>query len=146
MVPTAVILCCGLYSWLHQVMLTMLFLCCWRQLITQRPSHMLAYLRDGSAQTSIRTEIEAANQTFNLAKSQNTDTGPTSPSAEPITLGTWQGSHWSTNFEVTGVTQPGKKNPWRKRETNPGSAALEADALTIRPARRFHLCDETVIR
>ena len=56
------------------------------------------------------TEIEAADQTFHLTQSQYTDTGPTSPSADPITPGAWQGSHWSANFEVTGMTPP-RKNP-----------------------------------
>ena len=40
------------------------------------------------------TEIEVAHQTFYLTQSQYTDTGPTSPSADPITPGAWQGSHW----------------------------------------------------
>ena len=48
--------------------------------------------------TCCRTEIEAADQTFYLTQSQCTDTGPTSPSADPITPGAWQGSHWSANF------------------------------------------------
>ena len=71
------------------------------------------YLRDGSAQTSFtccHTEIEVADQTFYLTRSQYTDTGPTSPSTDPITPGAWQGSHWSANFEVTGMTRP-RKNP-----------------------------------
>ena len=58
--------------------------------------------------TCCHTEIEAADQTFHLTQSQYTDTGPTSPSADPITPGAWQGSHWSANFEVTGRTRPGK--------------------------------------
>ena len=33
-----------------------------------------------------------------LTQSQYTDTGPTSPGADPITPGAWQGSHWSANF------------------------------------------------
>ena len=45
--------------------------------------------------TCCHTEIEAADQTFHLTQSQYTDTGPTSPSADPITPGVWQGSHWS---------------------------------------------------
>ena len=53
---------------------------------------------------------EVADPTFYLTQSQYTDTGPTSPSADPITPGAWQGSHWSTNFEVTGMTRP-RKNP-----------------------------------
>ena len=48
--------------------------------------------------TCCHTEIEAADQTFYLTQSQYTDTGPTSPSADPITPGAWQGSHWSSNF------------------------------------------------
>ena len=47
--------------------------------------------------TCCHTEIEAADQTVHLTQSQYTDTGPTSPSADPITPGAWQGSHWSAN-------------------------------------------------
>ena len=47
--------------------------------------------------TCCHTEIEAADQTFYLTQSQYTDTGPTSPSADPISPGAWQGSHWSAN-------------------------------------------------
>ena len=85
--------------------------------------------------TCCHTEIEVADQTSYLTQSQYTDTGPTSPSADPITPGAWQGSHWSANFEVTGMTRPRKKSR-RKRDSNPGSSALEADALTTRPTRR----------
>ena len=60
--------------------------------------------------TCCHSEIEAADQTFHLTQSQYTDTRPTSPSADPITPGAWQGSHWSANFEVTGMTRP-RKNP-----------------------------------
>ena len=48
--------------------------------------------------TCCHTEIEVADPTFYLTQSQYTDTGPTSPSADPITPGVWQGSHWSANF------------------------------------------------
>ena len=44
------------------------------------------------------TEIEAADQTLHLTQSQYIETGPTSPSADPIVPGAWQGSHWSANF------------------------------------------------
>ena len=57
------------------------------------------------------TEVEVADQTFHLTQSQYTDTGPTSPSTDPITPGAWQGSHWSANFEVTSMTRPPKKIP-----------------------------------
>ena len=42
--------------------------------------------------------MEVADPTVYLTQSQYTDTGPTSPSADPITPGAWQGSHWSANF------------------------------------------------
>ena len=45
--------------------------------------------------TCCHTEIEVADQTFYLTQSQYTDTGPTSSSADPITPGASQGSHWS---------------------------------------------------
>ena len=48
--------------------------------------------------TCCHTEIEVADQTFYLTQSQYTDTGPTIPSADPITPGAWQGSHCNANF------------------------------------------------
>ena len=47
--------------------------------------------------TCCHTEIEVANQTFSLTQSQYADTGPTSPSPDPIMPGAWQGSRWSAN-------------------------------------------------
>ena len=60
--------------------------------------------------TCCHIEIEVADQSFHLTQSQYTDTGPTSPSADPITPGAWQGGHWGVNFYVIGMTRPGK-NP-----------------------------------
>ena len=40
--------------------------------------------------TCCHTEIEVADHTFYLTR--------TSLSADPITPGAWQGSHWSANF------------------------------------------------
>ena len=63
---------------------------------------MVVYLRDGricsGKCTCCHTEIEVADQTFYLTRSQYTDTGPTSSGADPITPGAWQGSHWNANF------------------------------------------------
>ena len=42
--------------------------------------------------TCCHTETEVAVSTFHLTQSQYTDTGPTSPSTDPITPGAWQGS------------------------------------------------------
>ena len=93
--------------------------------------------------TCCLTETEVADQTFYLTQSQYTDTGPTSPSSNPITPGVWQESHWSANFWVTGMARSRKKSR-RKRDSNTESSALEADALTTRPTRRWpkHTCAE----
>ena len=81
--------------------------------------------------TCCHTEIEVADQTFHLTQSQYTDTGPTSPSADPITPGAWQGSHWSANVDKSHWYDSTPKKSWRKRDSNPGSSALEADTLSL---------------
>ena len=82
-------------------------------------------------------ETEVADQTFHLVQSQYTDTGPTDP--EP---GVWQGSDWSGNVEVIGMTRPRKILAQVGFE--PGSFTLEVDALTIMPVRNcVVLCLET---
>ena len=58
--------------------------------------------------TCCHTETEVADQTFYLTHSQYTDTGPTSLGSDPASPGAWQGSHWSANFEDTGMARPGK--------------------------------------
>ena len=60
--------------------------------------------------TCCYVEIEAVDQTIYLTQSQYADTGTTSPSTDPVMPGAWQGSHWSANFEVTGMTRT-RKNP-----------------------------------
>ena len=85
--------------------------------------------------TCCHTEIEVADQTFYLTQSQYTDTGPTSPSADPITPGAWQGSHWSANFEVTGMTRP-RKNPGAS-----GTATTNGRArLSLQQSSPRHRC------
>ena len=61
--------------------------------------------------TCCHTEIEVADQTFHLTQSQYADTRPTSPSTDPITSDATQGSHWSANCSVTGMTRPPQKTP-----------------------------------
>ena len=87
-------------------------------LVAYRPSNMLVYLRDGSAQTSFtccHTETEVADKTFHLTQSQYTDTRSTSPSADHISPGAWQGSHWNANYYMTQsgkiLSQVGSKPP-----------------------------------
>ena len=82
--------------------------------------------------TLCHTEIEVADQTFHLTQSQYTDTGPTSPSTDPILPGRLAGeplecqflSHW---YDLT-LEKFRCKQDW-----SPGSSALEADAVTTRP-------------
>ena len=82
--------------------------------------------------TCCHTETEVADQTFYLTQSQYTDTGPTSPSTDPTTPGAWQGSHWSANFWVTGMTRPRK---------NPGASGIRTRDLPLstRVGYRFEL-------
>ena len=48
----------------------------------------------------------------------------------------------SAKFQVIGMTRHRKKSP---RELNPGSVALEADALTTGPARRSEGGEEKLV-
>ena len=48
--------------------------------------------------TCCHTEIEVAEHTFYLTQSQYTDTGPTSPNADPKAPGAWQGSQLGAHF------------------------------------------------
>ena len=57
------------------------------------------------------TEIEVADLALCLTQSQYTDTRPTSFSTDPTAPAAWRGSHWSTNVEVTGMIQRGKRSP-----------------------------------
>ena len=90
------------------------------------------------------TEIEVADPTFYLTQSQYTDTVPTSPSADPIPPGAWQASHWSANFLSHWYDSTGKKS-LLKRDSNPGSSALEADALTTRSTAQLAGGDRTLV-
>ena len=102
-----------------------------------RSSNMPVYLKGRICSdnfTCCRTEIEFADQNVHLTQSQYTDTGPTSSCTDPITPGAWQGSHWSAISYFTRTTRPRKIAA--QRDSNPGSSALEGDALTTRPTRR----------
>ena len=81
------------------------------------------------------TEIEVADQTFYLTQSQYTDTRPTSPSANPITPGAWQGSHWSASFLVTGMTRPPK---------NPGASGIRTRDLPLSRRTPYHSANKAV--
>ena len=80
--------------------------------------------------TCCHTEIQVADQTFHLTQSQYIDTGPTSPSADLVTPGAWPGSHLGRQCLSHWYDSTPKKSR-RKRDSNPGSSALEADALPL---------------
>ena len=74
------------------------------------PSNMLMYLGDRSAPTSVHdtTMRQKLQIKHIISHGKSFDTGPTSPSTDPIMPGVWQGSHQSFSFSVTGVTWQGK--------------------------------------
>ena len=76
----------------------------------------------------IETEVEG--QTFYLTQSWCIDTGPTGPSADPILPGAWQGSHWTAKFKSL-VRLDLEKDPWRKRESNPGLPLSRRTSLPL---------------
>ena len=84
------------------------------------------------------TDIVVADPTFYLTQSQYTDTGPTSPNTNPISPGAWQGTHWSDNFKVNGMTRPGNSVASRIRTLG---LPLSRDALTTRPTKRSYCKD-----
>ena len=84
----------GIRRWVHQEFVCLLVGC----LTSQQQASVSQWRICSDNFTCCHTEIEAADQTFHLTQSQYTDTGPTSPSADPRTPGAWQGSHWSANF------------------------------------------------
>ena len=114
------------------------FCCCCCCLMSQQHASVSQGRICSDKFTCCYTEIQVADQTLYLTQSQYTDTGPTgptSPIAVPIMPGAWQGIHWSANFLSHWYDSIPKKSR-RKRDSNPGSSAPEADALITRPARR----------
>ena len=81
--------------------------------------------------TEIWTEV--ADQTYYFIQVQYPNTWLTSFSTYPTTPGAWQGNHWSTDIEVSGMIRPGKI-PTGKAGFEPRPATLGADALP--PGRR----------
>ena len=85
--------------------------------------------------TCCHADTDVADQTLYLIQPQYTDSEPTGPSADPIIPGAWQGSQRSDNFEITGMTRPGKF-PMENVGIERWSAAAEANTFTTRPVRR----------
>ena len=81
--------------------------------------------------TCCHTKIKVADQTFYPTQSQYTDTGPTSPSTDPITPGA---GRVATGVPIFKSLDPRKIPAQTGFETR--ILSLEADALTTRPKRR----------
>ena len=98
---------------------------------------MLVYLKDGPAHTILRAATLRQKLQIQLPTSPSHSIltpGRPVPALTLLTPGAWLGSHLSAHFEVTGMTRHVKSR--RKWDSNPGSSALGADALTTRPTRR----------
>ena len=81
--------------------------------------------------TCCHTEIEVADPTFYLTQSQYTDTGPTNPSADPITR--QAPDRVAAGVPIFNSLVGLDPEKW---DSNPGSSTLQADTLTTRPTRR----------
>ena len=79
--------------------------------------------------TCCYTEIEVVDHTIYLTQSLYTDTGPTSPSTDPITPGAWQGSRWSAIL---------KSLVWLNPEKIPSQAGFEPGIFLSRGGRLNH--------
>ena len=80
--------------------------------------------------TCCHTETAAADRTCYLTQSQSTDAGPARPSTDRIRPAAWQGSHWSTSVEVSGMSGRGKL-PTGRAGLAPGPASLQAHTLPL---------------
>ena len=102
----------------RQCYLPVLEFVCLFSLLLNVPFHTLVYFRDGSAQTILRAATlrqKLQIKAFHLTQSQYTDTGPTSPRADPITPGAWQGSHWNANVYLSHWYDSTPKEPSASR-------------------------------
>ena len=84
--------------------------------------------------TCCHTEIEVVDQIFYLTKSEYTDTGPASPSADPISRGAWQGNHRICQF-LKHWYDSARKNPTAQ-------AGLEPRIFRSRGERLIHEANE----
>ena len=93
------------------------------------------------------TETEVTDQTCYPTQSQHTDTSPTSPSTEPITPGTRQGSHNRASFDVSGKTWPGKARTELVSQSRPRmQVAQEAAVKATRDLDCGHGCILLLVR
>ena len=101
---------------------------------------MLVYLRDGSAQTILRAAT--LRQKLQIKLSTLPSHSILTPGRPVPVLTLWRQAPGRVAtgvpiFELLVWLDPEKSR--RKRDSNPGSSALEADALTTRPTRRSRI-------
>ena len=65
--------------------------------LTSQKHASVSHERICSDDTCCCTEIEGVDQTCYLTQARYTGAGLTSPNTDPMTLDTWQDSHWSNN-------------------------------------------------
>ena len=100
---------------------------------------MQLYLRNGSAQTILRAATLRYKLQIKLSISPSRSILTKGQLVSALTLYRQAPGRVATGVlvsKVTDMTRP-RKNPRRKRDSNPRSSALEADALTTRPTRRL---------
>ena len=97
---------------------------------------MPVYLRDGAAQKRLRSATLRQNLQIKLSNSPSYSI--LTPGQPVQALGARQGSHWRANVPVNVCLDP-ENSLLFKRESNPGSSTLEADALTIRASESVNL-------
>ena len=89
-----------------------------------------------TVKTSLRaaTQIQKLQIKLSTSPSHSIPTqGQKVPALTPTTPGAWQGSHWSANFSVTGMTRHRKKIPRRKRKREHNSLQYQRqDKIRIR--------------
>ena len=101
--------------------------------LSDRPSNMLMYLRDGFQKKILRAGTLRPKLHIKLAVSPSqSKLTPGQPlSVDPGLLGTWQGSHRSATFYAAAITPPAT-SPKAKAKIEPRSGALEAQASGLR--------------
>ena len=119
---------------IHESIKTGYSVCC--MLVVYRPT---VYLMDESVQTIVRTatEIEVADQIYYLNQSQNTGTGPTSPSTDPKSQVPGKVVD-NVLMQVTGTTRSTRKMPHGEIEVRIRMCCSRGRHLPTRPRSNKH--------
>ena len=108
---------------------------CW--LLASRPSNRLVYLRDGYAQTILRAATLRQKLQIELYTSPSHSILTPGRPVQALTLERQAPGRVATGVPILSHWYDSTEKSRRQRDSNPGSSALEADALTTRPTRRL---------